>query len=144
MTPSEPTHDDAPTPVRRQTLEERYGVESPTRRRVKQVVAAAVALVLLGWLGWAAWSHSQTDVTGRLKTFEVVSTHEVEVGVVLTRQAGQAVVCDVAAQADDHATVGEGQVTAQAGDDTELTATAVIRTDREATSATVSNCRTAN
>ncbi len=144
MSPSDPTRDDAEAPVRRQTLDERYGVESPTRRRAKQVVAAAVALALLGWLGWAAWSHGHTDVTGRLKTFEVVSIHEVEVSVVLTRHQGQAVVCDVVAQAEDHATVGEGQLNAPAGSSSQLTVTATIRTDREATSATVSNCRNAD
>ena len=120
------------------------GVESPTRRRTKQVVVAAVALALLGWLGWAAWEHSQSDVTGELKTFEVIDEHEVRVGVELTRHDGQAIVCDVVAQADDHTTVGEGTVTAPAGPSSHLTATGSVRTDREATSATVSNCRTAD
>lgn len=129
--------------VPRQTLEERYGVESPTRRRVRQVAAAAVALAFLGWLGWAAWEHSRSDVGGRLSSFEVVSAHEVEVHVEVTRHDGQAVVCDVAAQAADHTTVGERQVRAPAGDADQLTVTSTIRTDREATSVTVSNCRTA-
>jgi hypothetical protein len=130
--------------VRRQTLDERYGVESPTRRRAKQVAVAAVALALLGWLGWAAWEHSRADVTGRLQTFEVIDEHAVRIGVVLTRNEGQGVVCDVVAQADDHTTVGEGTVTAPPGSSSQLTATATVRTDREATSATVSNCRTAD
>ena len=143
MTPSDPGGENLSAPVRRQTLDERYGVESPTRRRVKQVAVAAVVLALLGWLGWAAWSHSQGDVAGRLKAFDVVSEHEVEVAVVVSRPAGQAVVCDVIAQAEDHSTVGEGLVKVPAGDVRDLTATATIRTDREATSVTVSNCRAA-
>ena len=144
MTASEPGPPEPSGTVRRQTLEERYGVESPTRRRTKQVVVAAVALALLGWLGWAAWEHSQSDVTGELKTFEVIDEHEVRVAVELTRHDGQAIVCDVVAQADDHTTVGEGTVTAPAGPSSHLTVTASVRTDREATSATVSNCRTAD
>jgi hypothetical protein len=141
VTPDEPGGENLSTPVRRQTLDERYGVESPTRRRVRQVAAAAFVLALLGWVGWAAWSHSQGDVTGRLKAFEVVSEHEVDVAVVVSRPAGQAVVCDLIAQADDHSTVGEGQVRVPAGDARDLTTTATIRTDRMATSVTVSNCR---
>lgn len=140
MTSSEP--DPAATaPLRRQSLDERYGVESPTSRRIRQVAVAVVALALLGWVGWAAWSHSQIDVDGRLTSFDVVSEHEVEVVAVVTRRAGQAVACDVVAQAEDHTSVGEGRLTVPAGDTTEVTATATIRTDREATSATVSNCR---
>jgi hypothetical protein len=141
---SEPRPPEPSGAVRRQTLEERYGVESPTRRRTKQVAVAAVVLALLGWLGWAAWEHSQADVTGRLQTFDVIDEHEVRIGVVLTRNDGQAVACDVIAQADDHTTVGEGTVTAPPGPSNQLTATATVRTDREATTATVSNCRTAD
>jgi hypothetical protein len=74
----------------------------------------------------------------------VIDEHEVRVAVELTRHDGQAIVCDVVAQADDHTTVGEGTVTAPAGPSSHLTATASVRTDREATSATVSNCRTAD
>jgi hypothetical protein len=143
VTPSDPGGENLSTPVRRQTLDERYGVESPTRRRVKQVAVAAVVLALLGWLGWAAWSQSQGDVTGRLKAFDVVSEHQVEVAVVVSRPAGQAVVCDVVALADDHSAVGEGQAKVPAGDARDLTATVTIRTDRLATSVTVSNCRSA-
>jgi len=142
VTATEPDSSEPSGVVHRQTLEERYGVESPRRRRTRQVAVAAIALVLIGWLGWAAWEHSTGDVTGRLTTFDVVDEHTVRIGVVVTRPEGQAVVCDVVAQADDHTTVGEDTITAPAGDAAQLTVTATVRTDREATTATVSNCRT--
>lgn len=123
-------------------MDERYGVRTPTQRRRTLVVVAAVVLVLLGWLGWAAWFHSRADVGGRLRSYDVVSPHEVRVVVELSRQDGQSVVCDVTAQAEDHSTVGEAQVSAPAGTATVVSATTVIRTDREATSASVANCRT--
>jgi hypothetical protein len=107
------------------------------------MAAAAVALVLLGWLGWAAWVQSNPDVSGGLRAYDVVSAHEVHVVVDLTRRTGDAVVCDVLAQADDHSTVGQAQVRAAAGQPGPLRLEATIRTEREATSASVSNCRTA-
>ncbi len=138
------TDDAGKTAARPQTLAERYGTEPPNRRRARLVAVAAVVLVLLGWLGWAAWEHGRADVSGQLKTYDVVSPHEVEVTVVVTRHSGQAIVCDVVAQAEDHSPVGEGVITAPAGGDDQLTATATIRTDRAATSVTVSNCRSAD
>ncbi len=122
-------------------MDERYGLRTPNQRRLTLVLVAAVVLALLGWLGWAAWAQSRADVGGRLHSYEVVSSHQVRVVVDLTRRDGQAVVCDVTAQAADHSTVGEAQVRAPAGSDSVVSVTAVIRTDREATSASVSNCR---
>ncbi len=126
----------------RQTMDERYGVRTPNQRRVTLVAVAAVVLVLLGWLGWAAWVQSRPDVGGRLRSYDVVSSHQVRVVVELTRRDGHAVVCDVTAQAEDHSTVGETQVRAPAGSESVVSVTTVIRTDREATSANLSNCRT--
>jgi hypothetical protein len=138
------TTDDIGPGGSRQTLEERYGVEPSHRRRVRLVAVAAVALILVGWLGWAAWDHSHADVTGRLTGYDVVSPHAIEVTVEITRHQGQAVVCDAVAQAADHATVGEAPVTVRAGDADRVTAHATIRTDRAATTVTVSGCRTAD
>ncbi len=122
-------------------MDERYGVRPPNQRRLALVAVAAVVLFLLGWLGWAAWEHSRPDVGGRLRSYDVVSAHEVHVVVELSRPAGESVVCDVTAQAEDHSTVGEAQVRAPAGTETVVRVTTVIRTDREATSASLSNCR---
>jgi hypothetical protein len=123
------------------TLNDRYGVESDNRRRARQVAAAAVALVLIGWLGWAAWEHSRSGVSGRVVGFDVVSPHEVEVSVSVSRHDGQAVSCEVVAQADDHATVGEGTVTVRGGTAEHVTVTKTIRTERLATTASISGCQ---
>jgi hypothetical protein len=127
-----------------QTLEERYGVEPAHRHRVRLMAVAAVALILIGWLGWAAWSHGRADVSGRVEGYDVVSPHETEVTVEIVRHQGQSVVCDAVAQADDHTTVGEDSVTIRAGDADRVTAHATIRTDRAATTVTLSGCRTAD
>jgi hypothetical protein len=108
------------------------------------VSVAAVALAFLAWLGWAAWDHSHPDVTGQLHGYDVVSPHQVRVVIDITRTDGQHVVCDVLAQAEDHSAVGETQVAVRAGGADTVQVSAVIRTDREATTATVSNCRAAD
>ena len=102
-----------------------------------------MAVLLLTWLGWAAWEHSRPSAGGTLHGFEVVSPHQVRVVVDLTRVGGDGVTCDVTAQASDHSSVGEGSVAAPPGPAGQVRETATIRTDREATTATVSNCRTA-
>lgn len=123
-------------------MDERYGVASPTRRRATQLAVAALGLLLLGWVAWAAWEHGRSDVSGVLTAYDVKSAHAVRVVVDISRGDDAAVVCDVTAQADDHSSVGEGRVKAVAGGANQVTATVTIRTDREATSVTVSNCRT--
>lgn len=70
-----------------------------------------------------------------------MSAHEVRVEVALHRRTTEAVVCDAGAQADDHAIVGERELEVPASDDHDVQVSITIRTEREATSATVSNCR---
>lgn len=128
----------------RQTLAERYGVASRRRRLPLLVSGAVVGLALLGWVGWAAWLQSTPEVGGRPASFNVVSTHRVLVVVDVVRRDGGSVTCTVSAQAVDHVTVGEDDVTIATGRSGEAQTTIALRTDREATSVTVTDCRTAD
>jgi uncharacterized protein DUF4307 len=121
-------------------MDERYGVRTPNQRRLTLVAVAAVALALLTWLAWAAWAHSRPDVKGQLNSYDVVSPHEVTVVIDVHRRSGAAVTCIVQAQAEDHVVVGEDEVEIPAGDPGDVRATATLRTDREATTATVPQC----
>lgn len=121
-------------------MDERYGVRTPNQRRLTLVAVAALALALLTWLGWAAWSHSRPDVKGQVNSYEVVSPHEVTVVLDVHRRSSAAVTCTVQAQAEDHVVVGEDEVEIPAGDPGDVQASASLRTDREATTATVTRC----
>ncbi|MDQ3307548.1 MAG: DUF4307 domain-containing protein [Actinomycetota bacterium] len=125
----------------RQTLQERYGVRPAASRRVTVALVSVVAALGLGWLGWAAWSQATPDVSAALRSFDVVSPHEVEVVIDVHRASGDAVRCDVSAQADDHSVVGEDDVVVPAGDQGDLRISVTLRTSRRATIATVGNCR---
>jgi hypothetical protein len=131
--PSSPTE-------RLQTMDERYGVQTPNQRRLKLLAVAAIALALLAWVGWAAWSHGRPDVKAQLNSYDVLSPHEVVVVVDVHRRSGDAVTCTLQAQADDHVIVGEKDVTIPAGDAGDVQAKAIVRTDRKATTATVLQC----
>lgn len=134
---SQPTEPDG----HRQTLQERYGVRTPVSRRLTVSLVAFVAAVALGWLGWAAWSQATPDVRAAMRSFDVVSSHEVGVVIDVHRESGDSVRCDVSALADDHSTVGEQAVVVPAGERGDLRITVTLRTSRRATTATVDNCR---
>ncbi len=123
-----------------QTMAERYGVPSPRRIRVGVALVAVVVSALLAWLLWTAWVHATPAVSGRLASYDVVSAHRVEVSIAVSRSGTAAVECTVTAQAEDHTVVGEDVVEISAGASDEVTVAASIRTDREATSASVRNC----
>jgi hypothetical protein len=122
-------------------MQERYGVRSAASRRVTATVVGVVAALALGWLGWAAWSQATPDVDAALRSFDVVSDHEVEMVVDVHRESGDVVRCDVSAQADDHSVVGEDDIVVPAGDQGDLRVSVTLRTSRRATSATVHDCR---
>ncbi len=122
-------------------MEERYGVQ-PARHRILTVSAlAGLAAAALGWLLWAAWEHSTPDVRGGLRSFSVVSQHQVDVLIDIQRADGDAVTCSVKAQATDHSIVAEDEVEVPAGDAGSFVVEASIKTERKATSASVTNCR---
>ncbi|MBA2774622.1 MAG: DUF4307 domain-containing protein [Nocardioidaceae bacterium] len=127
----------------RQTVAERYGTPSAGGRRALQIVIAVLVLVCLSWLGWAAWTHANQQVDGELTSFDVVSAHEVAVVIDVRRGSGEAVECTLQAKAADFAVVGEEVVVIPAGDEGTVTQELTLRTDREATTATVKDCRTA-
>jgi len=122
-------------------MEERYGVRSPRHRTLTVLAVGGVAAVALGWLLWVAWAHSTPDVSGELRSFFVVSEHRVDVLIDIQRADGDAVTCLVKAQAPDHSIVAEDEVEVPAGDAGNLVFEASIKTERKATSASVTNCR---
>ncbi len=124
----------------RQLMAQRYGAASPRNQRLVAALSVLLALALLVWLVWAAWSHATPDVSGELQGYQVVSAHEVTVTLQVRRAGREAVVCTVQAQAVDHTVVGEDAVTVPAGAAGDVTFEATLRTDREATTATVSGC----
>jgi hypothetical protein len=119
----------------------RYG--APSRARRLALITAVVAVVVLSaaWLGWAAWHQARTAISGDITSFRVVSPHEIEVTIDVRRPTGDRVVCTVEARAADHQLVAAQDVTIDAGESGSVQVDATIRTDREATSATVSGCR---
>ncbi len=125
----------------RQTMTERYGAPSASARRVRVAALLVFALVAMSWLGWAAWTHANPQVQAELTSYDVVSDHEVEVVIDVRRASGGAVECTVSAKATDFAVVGEDTVLIPAGDEGTVTQELTLRTDREATSVTVENCR---
>jgi Domain of unknown function (DUF4307) len=120
-------------------MAERYGV-TPPRRRLLAVAALAVAgVVLLGWLAWSAWVQGTTSVSGQVVSFDVVSPHRIDVTVQISHPADAAAQCTLEAQAVDHTVVGQVLVSVPAGEGAGKV-TSTIKTDREATSATVTGC----
>ncbi len=122
-------------------MQERYGVRMAASRPVTITIVAVATAVALAWLGWAAWSQATPDVRAAVHSFDVVSSHEVEVVVDVHRENEGSVRCDLSAQADDHSVVGEDELVVPAGDERDLQVTATLRTSRQATIATVDNCR---
>jgi len=123
-----------------QTLDERYGRRAGSRTLGMRVAVGAVVAVLLGYLMWTAWFHSQPTLSGKLRTYDVISPHEVRVTLDVFRPDGVAATCTLRAQASDHSVVGEDEVLVAAGEPGTSSLTTVLRTDREATSISVVDC----
>jgi hypothetical protein len=119
----------------------RYGTPSRGRRAALIAAVASVAVLLLAWLIWAALHDARTSVTGDVTSFSVVSAHEIAVTITVRRPDGNLVVCTVEARASDHGLVAAQDVTVPAGQSGSVQVDADIRTDREATSADVTACR---
>jgi Domain of unknown function (DUF4307) len=90
------------------SLVERYGAPSASRRRLLVAATVVLALLFLGWLTWTVVGSTQTQVTSELQGFSVVDDSTVSV-VLLVRLADDDVeaTCRLRAFAEDHATVGE-------------------------------------
>ncbi len=122
-------------------MEERYGVRPPRHRTLTLGAVAGAAAVALGWLLWVAWIHATPDVRGELRSFSVVSEHQVDLVIDIQRTQGASVLCMVKAQASDHVIVAEDEIEVPLGEAGNLVFEATIETEREATSVTVTDCR---
>jgi Domain of unknown function (DUF4307) len=132
----------ATAPDAEQSLAERYGAIS-RRRRLRWGGAALVLVVVgsLAWLVWAALAQQSPGYGAALRSYDVVTKHRVRVVLAVHRATGKGLVCTVTALAVDHAVVGEREVGIEAGPEQDLTVPVVVKTDRRATTATVTGCR---
>jgi hypothetical protein len=130
----------APDPPAADPLVARYGRPSQQRRRVGLVVVSIATLALLAWAIWAAIGQSDGAVGGLVESYDVRSPHAVSVTVQITRGSGDPVECTVSAIAEDHSEVGRRMVRLPAGDSGTHTVTTLVRTEREATAADVTDC----
>jgi hypothetical protein len=122
-------------------MAERYGRPALARRWVGLAAIAIGVLVLLGWAVWAALGQSHRGVGGLVESFDVRSPHQVAVTVQITRRSTDPVQCTITAIATDHTEVGQRVLRLPAGATGTRTLTRVVRTEREATSADVVDCR---
>ncbi len=123
-----------------QSLEDRYGVPSTRRRLAWFSGVAMLAAGFVAWVVWAALSQASPGYGATLRSYEVVSEHQVHVQLDVHRPAGRPVVCLVTAQASDHAVVGQQQVRVRSGPEGDLSVASSVKTDRRATTAVGSGC----
>ena len=129
-----------PAAAARAAMPERYGRPRPGRRFALLAVVAAVAVAALCWLVWAASGHSTPDVSGGVSGFEVVSDARTDVTLEVHRRVEAAVRCEVYAQAEDKAIVGERSVLLDLAPPGAVSVTVPIATERRATTAVVRTC----
>ena len=128
------------TDGRHQSLSDRYGAPSAYRRVVTVTLLCLLVAACLGWLLWAALGQTSVRSKGHVRSYEVVSPHEVKVRVAVHRLDDAAVICLISAQAADHSVVGEKRVRVPPGAEGVITVAASVTTDRRATTAVVSRC----
>jgi hypothetical protein len=129
-----------PTRSRAQALSERYGTDRPRRRGLAGILGGVVAAALLAWVIWAVWPGNGPAIEATVTSYDVVSTHEVQIKVSAQfRDSDSGGNCLFRATAEDHTIVGELNLTAA-----ELRAAQgewiPIRTERRATTATLVRC----
>jgi Domain of unknown function (DUF4307) len=123
-----------------QSLADRYGERSSSRRIIGLLGVAALALAFLAWVVWATLGNESSGYGATLRSYHVVSPHAVRVQLDAHRPAQQLLVCDVSAQAQDHSVVGETEVAVPRGPEGDVVVTATVKTDRRATTAVLSTC----
>jgi len=121
-------------------MAERYGAPSPYRRIVTVVLLSLLVAAFLGWLTWAALDHASAPAGARVRSYDVVSPHEVRVLLDVHRPDNAVLRCTVTAQAVDHTVVGEKAVRVPPGAEGAMTLRVSVTTDREATTAHISGC----
>jgi hypothetical protein len=120
-------------------LAARYG-RTGTNKRLVVALVSALAVIGVGWVAWAGWVHSSEEVTAVVTSYAVTSDTTTEVTVRVDRSSGDAVECDVYAQAADHSRVGERVLRVPAGDAGQVVTTVTITTQREAVNGVVGEC----
>jgi cytochrome c-type biogenesis protein CcmH/NrfG len=121
-------------------MADRYGVRSRSSRALAVGAIALVGLALLGWVLWAAWHQATGTVSGSVSAFDVVAAHRVDVTVQIHRPADHAAHCTVQAQASDHSVVGQRLVSTPQQGSSNIQIKTTIKTEREATTAIISEC----
>ena len=120
-------------------IAERYG-RRDTSTRPMMALACGLAVVGVAWVAWAGWVHSSEDVTAVVTSYAVTSDTTTDVTVRIDRSTGDAVECDVYAQAADHSRVGERVLEVPAGEPGQVVTTVTITTQREAVNGVVGDC----
>jgi hypothetical protein len=127
--------------VRVTDLAARYGTTSPSRRHLLLSGVVLLALVFLGWVAWAAFEHGDPEVTSNLVGYQVVDEHSVTATFTVSRRTPEVrASCLLRAQAADHSTVGELNVTVRPGGDRVRTLKEPVRTERKATTVDMVGC----
>ena len=123
-------------------LAQRYGSPHRLRRPLLVTVTALVAAVGLAWLVWAVAFHGRPEVTSQLVSFDVsAGEHQVSARITVVRRAADVKAsCLLRAYAEDHAVVGEDNVTVGPGGPTTQTMDLTVRTERRATSLELVGC----
>jgi uncharacterized protein DUF4307 len=130
-----------PDKVSTDAMTTRYGRPSATGRRLGIALIVVVAAALVGWLVWAALGQAGDSVGGLVESYDVRSPHQISVTLQITRTSDGPARCTVVALASDHAEVGRHVVTLPTGPSGTRTVTTAVRTEREATTADVTDCR---
>jgi Domain of unknown function (DUF4307) len=121
-------------------LEERYGTPPRWSRLIAVVVVALITIAGVAWVIWAGLAHSNPPVAAQLRTYDPRGQHAIEVTLVIDRSDGDPVRCEVYAQGEGQAIVGERTIEVPAGDPGTKTVEAMIETERRAFSAVLRSC----
>jgi hypothetical protein len=124
-----------------QTLDERYGRRTSTRRRiVGWAIVAVLALAAIGALGWSTIARSLGEVDVDDTGYAVVDDRTVTVSFQIAAPSGQDVACAIEAQDEEHGVVGWRIVEYPATDERFRAFTETIPTLAAATTGFVNSC----
>ncbi|MGI8700023.1 MAG: DUF4307 domain-containing protein [Nocardioidaceae bacterium] len=124
-----------------EALAARYGRRPAGGVPTGKILAGLVVAALLAWALWAAAGQQRASVDAVVRSYRVQSEHLVSVTVDITRSTSKEAQCTVSALATDHTAVGERVVRLPAGNSGTQSVTVPVRTEREANSADVDDCR---
>jgi Domain of unknown function (DUF4307) len=121
-------------------LEERYGTPPRWSRLIAVVVVALLVTAGVAWVIWAGLAHSNPPVSAQMRSYEVRNAHATDITLVIDRSDGDPVQCEVYAQGQDRAVVGERTIDVPAGDPGTTTVNATITTVSRAVSGVLRSC----